>query len=407
MLLSKRSKFVHNPIEEDDILAERLEQKGKKIIKLNRGDPAKYFPTPKYIVDAYIAALKNGNTSYSSAEGIKPLKDAIINRYKRKYKVSLERNDIIATAGVSEALSFLNNLLINERESAVIFKPYYPLYDIFVKMNGGTPILESYDEKNSWSIHIENLTKSLRQAKVSGKIKKIKYMIITNPNNPTGTVLGRKTLEEIVKLANEYGILLISDEIYDELVYNGAKFTSISNLAKGVPHVVLNGASKIYDSTGFRIGFAIVPGNDATSKSIKSKLYDYSTVRLSLNTPAQFAVAEAMNNVKEHDKAIKTMVKSIEERANHATKMLKKNQYLETVAPNGAFYILPRINLKELKIKSDKEFTDLLLEKEGIQVTRGSGFGAKSHFRIVALPPKQILDYSINRINTFCNKYSK
>jgi alanine-synthesizing transaminase len=151
----------------------------------------------------------------------------------------------------------------------------------------------------------------------------------------------------------------------------------------------------------------LIPEDDKLSQAFKEKMYNYAAVRLSVNSPAQYAVAEAMNNVTEHRRAIGQMVKAIEQRANHATRLLNENKYLSTVKPNGAFYIMPRVDFKSLKIKNDREFTDLLLKKECIQVTRGSGFGADSHFRIVALPPKEILDYAINRINRFCKAYHK
>lgn len=407
MLLSDRSKYAGNPIEEEDRLAEQLESKGKKVYRLNRGDPTKYFPTPKYIIKAYQSALEQGITAYTAADGTKKLKDAIIGRYSRLYGLKLDRHDIIATAGVSEALMFLNSSLINESDSAVIFKPYYTLYNAFLKLSGGNPLMGKYDEENGWNIDIENLKKLLKEAKAANRIKKTKYLLITNPNNPTGTVLDRSVLKEVVDLANEYKLLLISDEIYDEIIYNKAKFTSVSQVAKGMPYVILNGSSKVYDSTGFRIGFIIVPENDKNSEMLKNTLYQYAVSRLSLSSPAEYAVAEAMTNVKEHTRSIKAMVGSIEERANHATKLLNENPLLETVAPNGAFYMLPRIDLKKIGMKNDKEFIELLLKKEGIQVTRGSGFGADSHFRIVALPPKEILDYAINRINVFCKSYSK
>ncbi len=406
-MLSERSRYAENPIEEEDKLADRLEKRGMKIIRLNRGDPPKYFPTPKYIVDAYIKALKEGKTAYSSAEGIYSLRDAVARRYKRVYKLDSDANDVIVTAGVSEALSFLNSALINDSESAVLFRPYYPLYVPQIKLSGGLPLIEDYDENSNWNINTEKLARSLKEIKSSGKINRIKYMLITNPNNPTGTVLNKRTLKEVADIANEYKILLISDEIYDEIVFNKAKFTSMSEIAKGIPYVILNGASKVFDSTGFRIGFMLIPGNDKRSEELRKTLYNYALMRLSVNVPAQYAATEAINNISAHRTAIKSMVKEIERRSNYATDLLNENKYLSTVRPNGAFYILPRINLQKMRIKNDKQFTDLLLQKKGIQVTRGSGFGASSHFRIVALPPKEILDYAINRINAFCKEQSR
>lgn len=405
--LSDRSKFAENPIEEEDKFAASLMEKGRKIYSLSRGDPSKYFPTPKYIIRAYQKALDDGFTSYAASGGVGVIKDAVIRRYSRRYKLKLGHDDIIVTSGLSEALLFLNSALINDSDMALLFRPYYSLYYPNLKVSGGKALLQDYDEQNGWAVHTENLRKELKEAKRRGITARIKYMIITNPNNPTGTVLKRSDLEEVVEIANEYGILLISDEIYDEIVYNKARFTSVSEVSKGVPHVILNGASKDYDSPGFRIGFVIIPEKDKKSELLKGKIYDFAMMRLCANVPAQYAIAEAMNNVSEHNKAIRSMVKAIEERANHATKILNENPLFSTVEPNGAFYVLPRIDLSKLRIKDDRQFVDLLLKKEGIQVTRGSGFGAESHFRVVALPTKEILDYSINKINAFCRKYSK
>jgi aspartate/methionine/tyrosine aminotransferase len=407
MFLSDRSRFAGNPLEEEDLVAIELEKKGMKIVRLNRGDPPKYFPTPRYIIDAYIEALRLGKTSYSKADGDDMLKEAIMRRYKRKYGLDVDGRDITVTTGISEALSFLNSALINDGDIGVLFRPSYTIYTPLLRLCGGRPLMARYDEKDGWSVHIDVLRRLLKGAASSGLERRIKYMMLTNPNNPTGTVLKRSDLEEVVDIANEHGIMLISDEIYDEIVYNGARFTSISEVAKGMPHVVLNGASKVFDSTGFRIGFAIIPEDDKRSESLKRKLYDYAIMRLSVNTPAQYAVAAALNNVREHNKAIRQMVKGIEDRTNHATKMFKENQYLDVVEPNGAFYVFPRIDLKRLRFKDDREFVDMLLRKTGVQVTRGSGFNEPSHFRIVALPPKEILDYAIDKINAFCRSNSR
>ena len=407
MFLSNRSRYAFNPIEEEDKVALELEKEGKKIIKLNRGDPTKFFPTPKYIIDAYVDALRLGKTAYSKADGDEMLKDAIIKRYRRMYDLRFKDDDIIVTAGITEALSFINSALINDGDRAVLLRPAYPMYMPQLELYGGKALMAQYDEKDGWNVHLDVLRKTLSDAKSRGLAKRIKYMMVTNPNNPTGTVLDRTVLEEVVEIANEYDVMLISDEIYDEIIYNGAKFTSMSKVAKGVPHIILNGASKDYDSTGFRIGFAIVPEEDGKSKDLKEMLYNYATVRLSVNTPAQYAVAAAINNVKEHNKSIKKMVKEIEKRANHATTLLKESQYFDVVEPNGAFYVFPRIHMEKLRLKNDKEFVDLLLKEEDVQVTRGSGFEEPSHFRIVALPPKEILDCAIDRIDAFCKRHSK
>jgi len=400
--ISKRSRYVVNPLEEEDAIAEKLRKKGKEVIELNRGDPPVYFKTPEYIIEAYVSALKESKTHYVASAGVYELRNAVAKRYKRMYNIGVDEDSIIVTQGVSEAIQFINAAMINPGEKAILFKPYYPIYIPYLLNYGGIPLFEKYSERLKWNIDTDSLEKTIKKE----ASKRPKYMLITNPNNPTGTVLDRKVLKEIVELANEYDIFLISDEIYDEIVFNGAKFTSIGELAKGMPHMILNGASKDFDATGFRIGFAIIPENDKKSRQIKHAILQYAQARLSANAPAQYAVAEAMNNVKEHNASIRAMVKEIESRVNFATKLVNESSYLTAIEPNSAFYLFPRINKDILKIKDDREFVKRLLIEQQVQLARGSGFGEEGYVRIVALAEKEILSLAINKINEFCKQHS-
>ncbi len=402
-ILSKRSKFVYNVLEEDDRLAQKLSSEGKNILKLNRGDPPHYFPTPKYMVDAYIDALKAGKTGYSMNRGVPELRSEVAKRFKRLYGVDCDEDSAIITQGVSETIGFMNAALIDEGDRAILFKPYYTIYIPELGLYGGTALIEEYDEESGWQIDTDKLRKNIK-SELKGA-KKPKYIMLTNPNNPTGTVLSRNVLEEIVDIANEHEIFLISDEIYDEIVYNKAKFTSISQIAKGVPHAILNGASKGYDATGFRVGYILIPGNDKTSSEVRAKMEDFANARLCPNAPAQYAFAAGLANQKEHGKAIKHMVGEIEKRVNACTDEINKSEYLSTVRPNGAFYIFPKVRMEKLKIRSDRDFVDGLLREEHIQVTRGSGFGASGHIRLVALAEKEVLTSTIKRINKFCERH--
>ncbi len=406
-VLARRGRYAVNPISGDDSIAIERERAGKEVIRLNQGDPPSYFPTPKYIIDAFVEALRAGKTSYSDPTGIKELKQAIIGRYSGLYKMGLEDNDIIVTTGVSEALKFINDSLINTGDNAILFRPYYAVYLPYLKLAGGVPLFENYAEADGWNIEIEHVNRSISALKRSGRLNRVKYLLLTNPNNPTGTVLRRQILEEIVEIANENDIMVVSDEIYDEIVYGGAKFTSIGEIAQGVPHMVLNGASKNFDATGFRLGFAAVPEKDPLSKEVKKRLADFAKVRLSVNTPAQYAFAAAMNDRAEHRRAIRSMVKGIEERVNWAVKRLKENEYVDVVKPNGAFYVFPRLHMDRLRVKDDADFEARLLRETGVWVVKGSGFGAPGHFRIVALPPKKTLDYALGKINDFCTRIAK
>lgn len=404
--LSSRSKYARNPLHEGDDLANELAEEGKHLIKVNIGDPPRYFKTPRYVIDAYVRALREGRTNYSSPYGIPELREAVARRYKRMYNVDSSPDDVIVTQGVSEALIFLNAALIDEGDKAVIFRPYYTQYEPDLMLFGGRAVMERYSEEVDWGIKTDELERHIK-ADLAASRKRPKYLIITNPNNPTGTVLQPRILKEIVSIANNYGMLLVSDEIYDEIVYNGAKFTSISQLADGVPHVILNGASKDFDATGFRLGYLFAPGDDRHSIELKEQFKRFVTIRLSSNTPAQYALAEGINRDREHRQELGKMVAQIADRANFAAKLINESEYMHTVVPKGAFYIFPKLHMDRLKLKNDHEFAIGLLEEEGVQLTRGSGFGEPNHIRLVALPEKPILQLAIEKINRFCKRHSK
>ncbi len=403
-IFSKKSVYAQNQILELDPLAEKLSRNGKKVVKLNRGDPPRFFPTPKYIIDAYIKALRSGATYYSRAQGLPELVEAVIARYKR-YSMDLGKDDVIVTAGVSEALLFINNALMNRGDKGLLLAPYYPQYIPRLMIEGGVPLVGNMIMERDWEVDTDALSRKLK--KMGHVRQRIKYMMITNPHNPTGKVFERSALESLVEIANDNGILLISDEIYDEIVYNGKKFTSLGQVAVDVPHIILNGSSKNFDSTGFRIGFMVIPGEDKVSQSLREKFSQYALVRLSLNTPSQFAVAEAMKNKKEHEKAISQMVSAISKRVNFAVEKLRENPYITVTQPNGAFYIFPKLDMKSLKFKGSKDFVTRALLETGVQLTGGYSFGSPDNFRIAALPPVETLEYAIDRVNEFCIKNAK
>jgi aspartate/methionine/tyrosine aminotransferase len=402
-IFSHKSTHVQNLILELNDMADRIRRSGRKVMALHRGDPPVYFPTPQYVIDAYIKALKEGRTGYSRAQGTPELVDAVISRYK-KYGIPLGEKDVIVTAGVSEALLFINNAFIDRGDRAVLLRPYYSQYMMRLTAEEGDAVMGRMLMEKDWRIDINGLRKALAKAKEG---RRPKYIMITNPHNPTGTVTERRELKEIVDVANEYGLVLVSDEIYDEIVYNHHTFTSIGHVAGGVPHILLNGSSKNFDSTGFRIGFMAIPGTDRVSEAMREKFSEYALARLSVNTPAEYAVAEAISNTKEHDKAIKSMVDAIQKRVNLTVDLLEENPYLTVTRPGGAFYVFPKLDMKSLGFKDSREFTTAVLEEECVQLTGGSPFGEPDHFRIVALPPEDVLRDAIDRVNGFCERHAR
>ena len=401
--LSRRSMMADNPIEEEGDLAEQLARSGHKVLSLNRGDPTAYFPTPSYLLREFVSAIKKGYTGYSYPTGIIELREAISARYKRAYKADVTPDKITVTQGVSEAITFLNSIFINHGDRAVIARPYYPLYVPALRVSGGSPIFADSDWGNGAGIDMDSLRRKLNSSRARGA----KYMLFSNPSNPTGTVMGRKVLEELASLCNDNDIFLISDEIYDEIVYRGVKFTSVCEVARGIPHAILAGASKSFDATGFRIGYAALPEDDAWSEAVRDRLEAFARMRLSSSTPAQYAFAKAISNVAEHKKSLSRMVAQMEDRARFAHGLVNKSRYMHASMPKGAFYILAKIFMEKLDFRDDKDIEKGLLLEEGIQVARGSGFGAPGSMRIVALAPKDILGLAIRKIDKFFEKHSK
>ena len=398
--LSNVGKSVSAPIHEENKLADEMERKGRKIIRLNRGDPAIYFPTPKYIIKAYNKALMENKTHYADPIGIRELREEVAKRQKRLYGTNVDEDSVVITQGVSEAILFLNAATMEKGATAIIPKPYYPSYISYMDMFEGKPTFFNYNEGSGWSLDMDSLAKAFA-------ISKPKYIAIANPSNPTGSIIPKKALREIADMANENDTMLVVDEIYDEIVFNGARFTSMSQLARGIPHVIFNGVSKVFDATGLRIGYAIFPEEDKKSMDLKTAFENMADVRLSANVPSQYAMVEALRNRAEHEKSIKAMVSEIEKRVNFSTDMINQFEYMEMERPSGAYYLFPRLNMEKLKFKNDGEFTRKLLEEEGIQIVKGSGFGAEDHIRIVSLADTKTLETAINAMYKFCAKHER
>ncbi|MCX6776397.1 MAG: aminotransferase class I/II-fold pyridoxal phosphate-dependent enzyme [Candidatus Micrarchaeota archaeon] len=388
--LAERMEHAHHPIRKLFPLAEEIKKSGVEIYNANIGDPVPYLGPAKYIVKAYCKALKEGKASYSRSHGDFEFLDEIAKRYKRLYNLDINSSRIFATQGVSEALVFLIESLIEKGRGAVVFSPYYPLYASTLKLFGGTVVLSTLNEEEGWAPSKEDLEGKIKKAKDEGV--DLKFILVTNPSNPTGSMCSRKDLEDVVEVAKNNDLLVVSDEIYDEMILVKEKMTCIGEVAKGVPHMILNGLSKNWGASGFRIGWAIIPEEDEGSKKLREGFGNLATMRLSASTPAQIAGTEALRNVKAHQKFLKYMVRNIRERAEFMQKRLSEIDGVSCQKAKGAFYLFPRIELGRTKFKDDDEFCTELLRKEHVWVTKGSGFGLGNHLRSTALPPVEILE---------------
>jgi len=396
--LANRVNEISYAIREFVPLARELERKGLKVIYLNIGDPLKYdFDTPLVVKEAIYKAVLEGHNYYSLSEGDYELREAIAERERKVNGVRINADDIIVTQGVSEAINFIFAISVNPGDEVLLPGPSYPLYPIVVRIYGGKPVFYKCDERNEWTPDADDVRKKITE--------KTKAIVIINPNNPTGTVYDEGAVRRILDIAAEHDILVISDEIYDRIVFEG-NFKSVASLAKDVTIVIFNGFSKAYLMTGWRLGYLYVMSpNERVKADIIDALRNIARTRLSASTPVQKAAITAL---KEVDKHIPELVGKLKERRDYAYKRLSEMSGIEVVKPKGAFYIFPKIP-KSKGWRDDREFVLRLLKEEYVLVVHGSGFGkyGEQHFRSVLLPPISMLEEAFNRIERFIARYMK
>jgi tyrosine/nicotianamine family aminotransferase len=373
--------------------ARELEKKGKEIIYLNIGDPGKFdFDTPEHVKQALFQAVKEGFNQYSPSEGILDLREAICEKENRLNRIDILPENVIVSAGISEAIQMIMGALVEDGEQILVPGPTYPPYISYAKFFGGNPIPYLTSEESKWQPDLDDI-----QSKMTDKTRAI---VVINPNNPCGAVYDEKKVKAIVDLAGEHEVPLISDEIYDQIVYE-KKFVSTSYVSKDVPVIGLNGFSKAYLMTGWRLGYVYFHGQDEELEELRECVKKEARIRLSANTPVQKAAVEALRGPQDH---IVSMVRELRERRDYSYKRLGEINGINCVKPEGAFYFFPGVDEIGSRWKNDVEFMRDLLEKTGVLFVHGSGFGAthgSGNFRGVFLPPIEVLEEVFYRLERF------
>ncbi|MEM4232136.1 MAG: aminotransferase class I/II-fold pyridoxal phosphate-dependent enzyme [Candidatus Nitrosocaldus sp.] len=372
--------------------AREQERKGNKVLYLNIGDPVLYgFSTPKHVKDALIKAVLEDKNYYAESEGVRELREAIAERESAK-GMHVMPEDVVVTNGVSEALDMVISSIAEPGDEVLVPGPCYPPYLSYARVRGVRPVEYATLEHEGWRIDMDDL-----KSKINGKSRAI---FVINPNNPTGSILDEHTLKALVDVAAEHNLYLVCDEIYDRIVFDN--FTSIGRYARDAPVVILNGFSKVYLMTGWRLGYICFNSNARLLDGLRASVGKLARLRLSANTPVQMAAVEALRGPQDH---IKDMVSILNARRDYVMKRLDAihgvNMY---VKPKGAFYIFPRID-GSLGYKSDVEFVLDLLKSKNVLVVHGSGFGSMGymHFRLVYLPSLDVLEEAMNRFEEFVN----
>ena len=385
---SQRAIRIEYAIRDVVVPATELEKKGIEIIKLNIGDPIKYdFKTPPHIREAAAKAVMDSRSEYSPSEGLPTLREAIVEKEK-KYGVDITTDDIIVTTGVTEALMLIFAASLNPREEILVPGPTYPPYITYPAFYDGVPKTYRTVEEDSWQPDIDDIRKKITP--------KTKGIAVINPNNPTGAYYDEKTIKEIGDAAAEHDLFLISDEIYDKMLYDDT-FTSPAKIVKDVPMFILNGISKVYLAPGWRIGYLAIRDVNNELEQIRDGIMRQARARLCANTPLQLGYLAALKGPQEH---IRETMEKLRKRRDYVMKRVEEIEGLSVVPPKGAFYMFIKVD----NCKDDKRFVLDLLQKKHVLTVHGSGFCpiyGKGHFRIVNLPPVEYLERAFDRIEEF------
>jgi tyrosine/nicotianamine family aminotransferase len=390
---SDRSYDISYAIREVVVPARKLEQRGLKVLHLNIGDPCKYdFRTPQHMIDALYKAAKDGFNGYSPSEGYPELRKEIIRRECKRNNVSYSLDNTCITSGVTEALQLYLNVSLNQNDELLIPGPTYPQYTLITKFCGAVPISYRCIEEEDWQPDIEDIRNKIT--------RKTKAIVLINPNNPTGALYSEKVIKNLIDIAGEQNIPIISDEIYDDMTFD-SKQVATASLTKDVPVVTFNGFSKVYLVPGWRVGYVLFH-HQGELDDVQDAFLRLARSRLCANSVCQLACLEALKGPQDH---VKEINEKLRKRRDFAYKRLNEIEGISTAKPDGAFYIFPKIEAMEYgNWKTDKDFVLEFLNEKHVLVVHGSGFSqnyGKNHFRAVILPKISVQDDAYNRLESF------
>lgn len=375
--------------------ATELKAAGKDIISLGAGEPD--FDTPDNVKQAGIDAIKNGQTKYTIVDGTIELKRAIIGKFKREN--SLTYNEKQVTVGVGGKHVIFNAILatINPGDEVIIPAPYWVSYPDIVLLAGGIPRIIECTESNDFKILPEQIEKNIT--------KNTKWIILNSPSNPTGSVYSEQELRSIGKVLEKFPqVLIMSDDIYEHVLYDDFKFFTIAQIPELFSRTLtINGLSKSYAMTGWRVGYA---GGAEDLIQAMGKIQSQSTTNTS--SISQAAAVEALNGVQDF---IKPRSDAFKKRRDFVVQKLNTIKGLTCKNPQGAFYVFPNckncIGKKDKmgkKILNDTDFVTSLLENTGVAVVQGSAFGSEGYFRISYATSMDNLVKALDKIGSYCNE---
>lgn len=371
--------------------AGELKKEGLDVVSFGVGEPD--FNTPKNIIEAATKAMEEGKTKYTATSGIIELKEAIAKKLKEDNGLFYGPKNIIVSTGAKQSLANLFMAILNPGDEVIIPIPYWVSYPELVKLSDGVPVFIETKKENDFKVTYDELKEVLSE--------KTKAIVINSPNNPTGTVYSKEDLEVVLKFAKENDLIIISDEIYEKLIYEEEKHISIASLSEDAfkRTVIINGFSKAYAMTGWRIGYAA--SYDEELIRIMNNVQSHMTSNT--NSIAQFAALEALKGEQE---TLKNMVKEFDSRRILMMELINNIKDLSFIEPKGAFYVMVDISkvLKKANLEGSMEFANSLLKEENVVVIPGIAFGEDNFIRLSYATSMEEIKKGLGRIKKFINK---
>ena len=395
MKLAKRVGRVRpSPTLAIDAKAKALKASGVDVVGFGVGEPD--FDTPANIKDSAIKALNAGFTKYCNVDGIPELKDAIINKLRKDNGVEYKRENIIVSCGAKHSLYNLAQALLDDGDEVIVPAPYWVSYPDINALAGAKSVIIKTKEKNGFKMTAQEFEKAIT--------RKTRAVVINNPSNPTGAAYSREDLEAVAAVAVRKKVAIIADEIYEKLVYDNFKFTSVASLGKDVQAItfLVNGLSKAYAMTGWRIGYI---AGDAEVVSAMAKLQSQST-----SNPTSFcqkASVEALNGPQD---SVEMMRKEFESRRNFIVDFLNKVPGITCRKPEGAFYVFPNVSglfgksWPGGKINGSNDLAAYLLEDVKVALVPGKAFGDDKFIRISYATSMENIKKGLERIEEAVRK---
>lgn len=374
--------------------ANELKAQGVNVMSFAAGEPD--FNTPRNIIEAAIKAMDDGYTKYTKTSGIVELRKAICKKLHQENNLNYSEEQIVVSTGAKQCLANTFLAILNKGDEVILQNPCWVSYTELIKLADGVPVIVNCDENDGYKLSAKNIEKAVTS--------KTKAILLNSPHNPTGIVYKKNELEEIAEIAKKYNLIIISDEIYEKLIYDGEEHVSIASLSEDAYErtIVINGLSKTYAMTGWRVGYTA-----SSTKLAKVMSSVQSHMTSNVCSISQYAALEALTGPQD---SINMMKNAFEERRNFMMKKLEGIDEVSFIKPQGAFYIMVDItyfigkSINGIKINNSIEFAKILLEEEKVAVIPGAAFGLENFIRLSYATSMEVIEEGLDRIKSFLGK---